>query len=202
MSVTKLKILLFWVFFWPFSVLAWNGFGHVLRSQLAFDALSVTHQQKINQVAESVWQTLPEKTRVQLDKKYSGFSHYAMLTVMPDRWRNMSFADWWAVVPHSNQISLGPSQTWHYADLPYPRDAGCEYELGHLGPALVAIGEMDWPEHLNPVEQRAKMMQTIWVSHLMADAWQPLHMVTGVNDKCKIDYGGNRICWEKRKRQM
>lgn len=181
------------------TVWAWNGYGHVLIAQLALDSLPLAQRDDLARQTEPVWQTLPKARQEGLAHKYAGFDHLAMLSVMPDQWRNFSFADWWAVHPDSHTYDLGPSQTWHYTDLPFPRTSTCSYPHGHLSKALATIGGLTWPQATNQIESRARVMQYIWYSHLIGDAWQPLHIVSGVNAKCKIDYGGNKICWRRSK---
>ena len=197
----------------PLPVLAWSAQGHANIAEAAFSQLSEPQQQYFNQRAQAL---LNNERAKKWRKAVSQYSAFAQVAVWPDTRRDKTLGAIFkdhakASVPNSlSAFTRANTKPWHYVNAHYwdatsgqlllaPSSRGrCRVErVGLLdtvwSPLLAAYSEAKSPA--------AQGVVLAFIAHLLADAYQPLHTLAGLNSQCQSDAGGNGYCLaEKRKR--
>ena len=170
---------------------AWNATGHREVVGVAWSALDNTTRARIQtllasqhlipdtqqQNTEAAWMAAalwPDELREQADQSRSAKTPPATL------------AQWLA------RASTGEStRRWHFADRNIAKPFHTQSPQGLLEPALAAqirlLGDATRPHH-------DRAIALAWVSHLIADAHQPLHCASrAVPGTGELDAGGNLV---------
>lgn len=123
------------------------------------------------------------------------------LGVWPDRVRDLSLTEVF------NKYGAGKvpkllapwaaktTQDWHYTNDVFvkakAKQAGCEpKKSGALLQVFPVLLEA-YAEEKNPKNRNVLLA---FILHFIADAYQPLHLMSSVNPQCESDRGGNHIC--------
>ena len=191
---------------------AWSAKGHAVIAQTALQALPLVEQRYFNQQAEAL---LRNEKAQDWRRNLKHHAAFAQAAVWPDTRRDQTFASLYsrygqAVVPSALK-SYAPFTTgaWHYVNAAYwdpssqrlitagQRGQRCfakpKGQLVNIWPALVAA----FTQAKTPAERG---LIVAFISHLLADAYQPLHGFAAFDQGCKTDAGGNAHCLIKNKK--
>lgn len=187
---------------------AWSKYGHVLIAQRAFNDQSSKMQLQLEQLAESSLK-LNSSLEKHWKKQFPWASRFASLSAWPDTRREQSLAEIFAsqdeTLPEKLQsISFNKSARWHYSNRFIDRQhqfvepKKCTLKNnGQLYLALQSIVSVLQQDNLS---DKQKVILLAFLSHLVADAHQPLHNFAKVDARCRHDRGGNRYCLDSRKK--
>lgn len=191
---------------------AWSAKGHAVIAQTALQALPLVEQRYFNQQAEAL---LRNEKAQDWRRNLKHHAAFAQAAVWPDTRRDQTFASLYsrygqAVVPSALK-SYAPFTTgaWHYVNAAYwdpssqrlitagQRGQRCfakpKGQLVNIWPALVAA----FTQAKTPAERG---LIVAFISHLLADAYQPLHGFAAFDSACHTDAGGNAHCLIKNKK--
>jgi hypothetical protein len=162
---------------------AWNAAGHRLAAVIAWEQLSLPVQAEAQRLlqfhpAAGEWRTkLGDDDKVLL---------FAEASTWPDELRRRSV----------DPASIGRADTatggdWHYLNWPIGRPRGAALR-GQLDRQIARLS-LAVADHTRPDRERAEALA--WLLHLVADAHQPLHVATRLNEgqayEPADDAGGN-----------
>lgn len=189
---------------------AWSAKGHAMIAQNALQQLSPQEQHFFNQQSMALLKKERKKKWKRHLKKYSAFAQAA---VWPDVRREMTLQalfDRYAkkpVPPNLRRFGEFDTRKWHYVNaaywdlkhqqliIPGMTKHPCRLEkvglLEHVWPSLVvAFSEVE-----QPVERGIILA---FLSHLLGDAFQPLHTFAATRSSCETDAGGNKYCLDRK----
>lgn len=173
---------------------AWSFKGHILIAQMAYEQLPPSQQQQVNLLANDFFAVLPQRRQNQLNH-YSGVSTLAKLAVLPDIWRNWKLQSIFRKFNAPLPTALAPyafkrTAKWHFVNQPYPNSLCHTVQSKNV---VWAIATIKTALH-ETTNARSKTILLIFLAHLTADAHQPLHAISQVNQRCDGDKGGNLFC--------
>ena len=171
---------------------AWNATGHREVVAVAWSALDAPTRGRVRLLLAS--QRLIPDTQ-----SGSGESDWMAAALWPDNLRDQSASPSIAVSPPTslpqwlNRASTGDAtRTWHFSDRNIARPFHQQRPLGLLEQALSAqirlLGDPTLSRH-------DRSIALAWVSHLTADAHQPLHCASRSlpGHPAELDAGGNQV---------
>lgn len=196
---------LFWYLCWialaPLSAWGWSAKGHGDIAVAALEALPDSIRADYRQLL----QTGPWTKK----RNASWRSHAARAAAWPDRIRDQSLSELFASygsgkVPAAlAAYRQSNTNDWHYTNALYLSAGGqllpasTEKTPACPPPARGRLLEV-WPDLVTAYHQAAdprdKTLVLAFVLHLLADAYQPLHLMASLNESCKHDRGGNAYC--------
>ncbi len=188
--------------------LAWSSRGHAQLTQLAFESLSEQQRAHFTSIV-NVWIKRKPKGLKAMQQRYPHYDPVALLSIWPDRIRDMpinAVMRRYAVgrVPEPlSAFAKHKSSDWHYVNGHYwdkerrqllpasEKPGGCPPErsgnLDRVWPLLIAAYQQE-----RAASTRAVLLG--FILHLAADAYQPLHVIAGLDLGCRSDLGGNKHC--------
>ncbi|MBP9722210.1 MAG: hypothetical protein KBD64_03510 [Gammaproteobacteria bacterium] len=204
--------------FFNSSFFAWNNKAHELISEVAYQKLSPDQQKKLNSMLKSLVEHLPIDDRAIYDKQEPELSRLSKLSIMPDYWKRLptlnysenfsekgpnfiEIIDRLNIKMGAGEISekLADLQTsqWHSQSQLIWRSAENQFDPSDLeksGKLNFAVSQL-----LNNIKQTkdpaAKAIGIIYLSHIVADAHQPLHAFSRIiNSAGDHDQNGNLFC--------
>lgn len=187
--------------------MAWSAKGHAIIAQSALAQLPIQQQRFFNNDASAL---LKKDKAKKWRKSLSTFEPFAQAAVWPDTRRDTTVKNLFnryaggPVLPALKPFSPYKTAKWHYVNQQYwdkthhqliaaqAANARCNTQVnGYLAETwpllLTAYGQA------NTAAERGLLMA--FLSHLLADAYQPLHGLAGLNKQCKHDAGGNAYCF-------
>ena len=201
-------LLLLFLFLVGTDSFAWSSRGHAQLTQLAFESLNQQQRAHFTSMV-NVWIKRKPKGLKAMQQRYPRFDTVALLSVWPDRIRDIpinTVMRRYAVgrVPEPlKAFAKHDSSDWHYVNGHY-----WDKERRQLLPASKKpgrcpprrSGNLDrvWPQLIAAYQQeRAASTRAVllgFILHLAADAYQPLHVIAGLDVGCQSDLGGNKHC--------
>lgn len=174
---------------------AWSYKGHIVVAQVAYDNLTLTARKQVDNLANHIFNRLPNKLKQRLDKNYPNVSVFAKIAVLPDAWR---FWHLKTIFKKNNALIptvLKPYQdqrtaNWHFIDQPYPCKECSTMKTQNV---VWAINTME-PTFTNGQDMDSQAVMLVFLEHFVGDAHQPLHTITHVDKQCRDDRGGNLFC--------
>ena len=175
-------------------------------------------------IAQSAAEGLPKRTRIQIqeilkkgpwcEEQSRCLNAVAKASAWPDRIRDKSIAQLFSLygsgqVPKAlREYQNQNSTTWHFVNVLYLSPGGAiVYASEEAGktktcpPSVFGLLFEIWPKLLTSYRQstdsRDKALVLAFILHLAADAYQPLHLLSGLDAECKGDKGGNGFCLDK-----
>lgn len=182
------------------TALSWTTDGHILVADVAMDGLSPAETRELERIARNLEKTFETDRRLYLLKTYGEASDLAKIAAFPDRIRDVPlrdlFARWELQVPEP-LMHLADSDTsdWHYKNRAYYPEVGqapqCDVasdtNLATVFPLLLESYEL-------ANDDMTKAVLLAFIVHMVADAHQPMHGITGIDAQCNHDLGGNNFC--------
>lgn len=197
-----MKIILRLIIFMSLSSFghSWTTDGHILVADLAAATLVPAKSRELETIARSLERTFDTDRRLYLLKNFGESSDLAKIAAFPDRIRDVPlgqlFAQWDLQVP-APLMHLAESDTseWHYKNEAFytgggeaPQcDISSEINIATIFPLLLESYE-------SASDNMSKAILLAFIVHMVADAHQPLHGMTGVDNQCEHDLGGNTFC--------
>jgi hypothetical protein len=178
---------------------AWSGTGHALIAQEALLRLPQAVQRQLEQDAKAL---LARDASHKPGKKMVSFSAFAQAAAWPDQRRDLTLQQLFQrysgqAVPDSLAKMAGFSTgRWHYQETALwslqkrAFITGCANTKGQLQASFAALLKA-YPKAKNAAERGLILA---FVSHLLADAYQPLHTFGAQEHACQSDAGGNGFC--------
>jgi hypothetical protein len=186
------------------AAMSWTAEGHVLISDLAVDNLSPAKSRELERIARTLETTFEIDRRLYLLNTYRNASDLAKIAAFPDRIRDLTlselFSQWQLQVPEPlAHLAASDTRAWHYKNQPYytgadeaPQcDLSSEVNIASIYPLLLQ-------SYAEAEEDVAKAILLAFIIHFVADAHQPLHGLTRVDQECNHDLGGNSFCATER----
>lgn len=179
----------------------WNYAGHELISEIAYQDLDQDQQKKLNKILDALIVSLPIEDKKIYKQQPYGLSKLAKLSIMPDFWKNQGFCSITRLVNITDDqlcANLPTSKTydWHYDNkLIRPEQANKvhkqdkPFKSGKLKSVIkqLIINTRYAKTH------KEKALGIIYITHLLGDAHQPLHVISMQKDNSH-DKGGNGFC--------
>lgn len=170
---------------------AWNATGHREVVAVAWSMSSPQTQQAISRL-------LSQQTVINTTRGLDGVSAWMAAALWPDELRDLSDSAHEMPPPVNTQEWLTRARTgtatrrWHFADRDIARPFYQQRAHGLLETALSAQVSI-LSDAKAPKEDRA--IALAWVSHLLADAHQPLHTASRADPQRpgQLDAGGNTV---------
>ena len=191
----------------PLTGFAWSSKGHAVIAQQALQLLSPAEQEFFEQHAVAL---LRHDSAKKWRKPLSDYSQFSQAAVWPDTRRKATLQNLFnrfakTAVPASLKALSGFSTSkWHYVNASYWPTSSSPDAHGKLAQCqLKPAGQMSqvWPQLLLAYDESEKKSErgliVAFLSHLLADAYQPIHGFSGVKDDCQHDAGGNRYCLKR-----
>lgn len=163
---------------------AWNGTGHRLIAAIAWESLDPAVRRRVGDLLSAH----PALPRWQAAARSSAPRD---LFIEAATWPDTTRRGPQAAPADAAEAALGPRRRWHYANIPLDAPhAGPRGGALHL--ALPAL-ERRLADRNRTAAERADDL--VWLSHLVGDAHQPLHVVSRFADPQfrRHDAGGNRL---------
>ncbi len=183
------------------NIFAWNQVGHQLISEIAYSELTKDKQVKLDKVLDNLIKNLPpDEKKIYKNQPYQ-LSKLAKLSVLPDSWKNRTLESIMYNLriddnEFNNNLPLSKTFDWHYKDSLVPEKTNSKnYNKQNMGKLDIVFD----PLLINTKSTKnlpEKALGIIFLSHLLADAHQPMHAMTKILDQ-KLDKGGNRFCLQK-----
>lgn len=185
---------------------AWSAKGHAVIAQSALAQLPSTQQQFFNGDASAL---LKNDKAKKWRQSLKGFTPFAIAAVWPDTRRDATLSTLFNRYAKSDiTVPLkryAPFKTanWHYVNQQYwhlPSQRLIKVGATNLPCRPKTNGNLAkvWPQLLVAYQQAQTAAQrgllVAFISHLLADAYQPLHALAALNNHCKHDAGGNGHC--------
>ncbi|HEY7773827.1 MAG TPA: S1/P1 nuclease [Marinagarivorans sp.] len=187
---------------------AWSAAGHAEIAEAAMAQLGASEQRYFNQRAQAL---LGNERAKKWRKHLAHYSPVAQSAVWPDTRRDQTLATLFSrfaktSVPEALlPFASANTQRWHYVNAQY-WDRVTQLLLpapSHKGRCkLRRNGQLErvWAPLLNGYRQAQTPAEqgliVAFVAHLLADAYQPLHVLASVDADCQSDAGGNGYCLE------
>jgi len=148
----------------PISVLSWNGRGHILIAQIAYEQLTPVSKKEIDQLS------------ISLNALDSRINHYIACATWPDDLK---------------RNNVHAFDTWHYITLGFSND-GTKIPLPKKSNAVSAISKMTDTLKNKSLPPNERALALAMLTHLIGDIHQPMHTATKFTRKHpKGDAGGN-----------
>ena len=175
--------------------LSWNQAGHILVGEIAYELVSLETKNKIDDLILPVFEYKINKVQKYIQDRVPKFSEFAILSILPDRLSRLKldkYFDWFnAAVPQNMERF---SYVNHYINSPYNKDScvnpkiqNAPYVKDFLMELIASFANLHSSE-------LTKSTTLIFVSHLVADYHQPLHVSGRMDFNCKYDRGGSKFC--------
>ena len=197
----------------PLQGLAWSAQGHAAIAEAAFAQLSPEQQRYFDKQAQAL---ITNERAKKWRKSLAQYSAFSQAAVWPDTRRDMVLNTVFSrfakttVAPALEPFASANTKQWHYVNAQYWDTVGlkllpaasvhgrCKVErTGQLDVALPALIEA-YSQLKTPA---AEGVVLAFIGHLMADAYQPLHTLAGLDAQCHSDAGGNGYCLSAGKRR-
>ena len=196
--VFALLILALWA---PFTM-AWSGGIHSELGKAAFAQL--TPQQK------NAYTALLEHNKISRSH-YPSDTQIGYLTRWPDHIRQHTLQALFnqygsGTVPRAlEDLGQQDTRTWHYENALYADEQGDVHaaakrtaSAGSCPPARDGQLFRVWPRLVKAYQQaddpRDQALLLSFILHMASDAYQPLHVMAGLDHRCRHDRGGNGFC--------
>ena len=206
-------VLLLGGLFSPLKGLAWSAQGHAAIAEAAFAQLGTEQQRYFDLQAKAL---ITNERAKKWRKSLTHYSAFSQAAVWPDTRRDMAlntvfsrFAKT-AIPPALAHFASANTKQWHYVNAQYwdttrqqllPASSvlgRCKVKrTGQLDAVLPALIEA-YHQLKTPAAQGVVLA---FIGHLMADAYQPLHTLAGLDAQCYSDAGGNGYCLSTGKRR-
>ncbi len=205
------QVVLFLIWVWVLlgvaqQAVAWSYHGHASIARQALAQLPIEQQRFFNRNAKALLRNdKAKKWRYSL-KSYEPF---ALAAVWPDTRRDSTLNTLFnryaggVMPPLFKRYAAQKTASWHYVNQQYwdtlshslikanAANTRCNTRVnGNLAEV--------WPALLTAYQQAHTAAERgFWmafISHLLADAYQPLHGLAALNKQCRHDAGGNAHC--------
>lgn len=193
-------------------VLAWSEFGHMLIAELAHKQLDPKLQRKLESQSFSLIKKQDAEKRLYLMRAYPDSSAFAQMSVFADDYRNQTLEELYSrfgkeVPAVFKNIANEDTSKWHYknqayaseiAHKPWSSSEGKVCDLSEPVDVAWAVEQLQIAFKQAETEEDQVLALALLV-HFVADAHQPLHGLSRVDEDCDSDRGGNRFCVVYRK---
>lgn len=185
---------------------AWSAKGHAVIAQSALAQLPGTQQRFFNSDASALLKNdKAKKWRYSL----KGFTPFAMAAVWPDTRRDATLSTLFhryaksPVMQPLTRYASYKTANWHYVNqqfwhLPSQQLIKAQVVSHSCRPKANGYLVKIWPDLITAYSQANSAAErgflVAFISHLLADAYQPLHTLAALNNRCKHDAGGNGHC--------
>ncbi len=184
-------------------VCAWNAKIHMAVVELALEQVSAQQNRHFNDVAYDLVSDLTSDRRLYLMRNFEGTSWLAQLSVIADTDRDLPLEELFA--RHQLQVPelLQPfrnenTSSWHYVNTPVS-STGISSQCLLTAPVnITSVLPMLEDAYRSADTEKGRALILAFIVHLVADAHQPLHSFTRVDDECVHDRGGNTFCASRR----
>lgn len=204
MKILQCMKILSWLVCWialvPVSAWSWSAKGHGDIAVAALEALPVSVQAEYRQLLQTgpwakgnpSWRVAvgraaawPDRIRDEPLRKLFGRYGSGKVPGALAAYRQANTNDWHYTnaLYLSHQRKLLPASTDKNPSCPPPAQG----RLLQVWPDLVAA-------YHQSSDPRDKALVLVFILHLLADAYQPLHLMASLNEDCKHDRGGNAYC--------
>lgn len=201
-----IKILAIIILLLTNQTFAWSHKGHQVVGEIAYNNLDSKSQNKLNILLDELIKNLPAHDKRYLKKQSYSLSKLSRLSGLPDTWKNLNIN---TLISNLNISNTGAfkdtpqenSYDWHYQSKIIKYDLTGKSEkseqVGKLSQVLTSLISSS-KAIKNPVSKAAVI---IFISHLTADAHQPLHALGRELQykPNKNDKGGNKFCLIEKK---
>lgn len=180
----------------------------MLIAELALKQLEPRLQRKIESESFALVKKQDSEKRLYLMRAYPDSSAFAQLSVFADDYRNQSLEELYS--RFANQIpdvfknnADENTSKWHYKNQAYaletirrPGQSASETRVCDLSEPVDVARAIEQSqvafEQAETLED--KTLALAFLVHFVADAHQPLHGISRVDEDCDSDRGGNRFC--------
>ncbi|WP_394203660.1 S1/P1 nuclease [Marinagarivorans algicola] len=204
------QAVLIWVLVWGWlgaqQAVAWSYQGHASIARQALAQLPLEQQRFFNRNAKAL--LLNDKAK---KWRYSlrSYEPFALAAVWPDTRRDSTLHALFnryaggAMPPIFKPYAAHKTANWHYVNQQYWDSTSRSLVQVNTPKARCHTrvnGDLArvWPALLTAYQQAPSAAERgFWmafISHLLADAYQPLHGLAALNNNCQHDAGGNAHC--------
>lgn len=188
------------------KVFAWSEFEHMVIAELALQKLEPKLQRKLEQQAFSLVKQQDTERRLYLMRAFAGSSAFAQVSVFADTYRRTNLKDLYG------QFGSGLPEI--FVDMPAEDTSAWHYKNQVYDPGVLAIPgqelrrqcdlsaptDVAWAidqlkqAFISAETEANQVLSMAMLMHFVADAHQPLHAISRVDEGCESDLGGNRFC--------
>lgn len=187
------------------NVFAWNHTGHELISQIAYQDLPKNQQEKLDGILNSLIANLDSEDKKVFKQQVYSLSNLAKLSILPDYWKDYSLTELkekLSITDNAITVEIDNDNTskWHYSNRLIPvadnnkntsNNKFNNKSIGTLDNNLKQI-ITNTKKTRNP---EAQALGIIYITHLLEDAHQPLHVISmPIDHNLSHDQGGNKFC--------
>ena len=175
----------------PMPVFSWNQAGHIVVGEIAYNMVSLETKNKIDSLVLPAFEYMRDAVEKYIQDDVPRFSEFAIASVLPDKFSwsglNKYFEQFNATVPQDMKKFFYVSHCIHSAynadSCENPKIKNAPHVKDFLAELTALVSNVNASNH-------TKAAALVFVSHLVADYHQPLHVVGRMDSNCKHDRGG------------
>lgn len=196
---------------WSQGLWAWSAKGHEEIAKQAFLHLTTAQQNAIENVL--IQGRFISKDQKQKAKELGGAWLLGQAATWPDEVRREQLSILYKRYTNVHvsqkllQYQSDDTAAWHYSNALFTSGKGTQQQKTPVSTAsslggckIRSSGELfnAWPKLIRAYKDAQsvseKALLVAFISHLAADAYQPLHVLSSINKQCQHDLGGNAYC--------
>lgn len=202
-------LFLFTLIFNLNNIFAWNFNGHQLIAEFAYQELKDSDKNKLDKLLYNFISNLSSNEKKIIKKQKYNISTLAKTSILPDIWKKYNFYDLINKLGIDSKLLIKnindqKTYTWHYQNKIINANGAKLIEdtskLNNIGDLHKVLNQLV-NNTRNIKDSKAKALAIVFISHLVADAHQPLHTISmqSKSDPKLTDRGGNGFCIKKSK---